>query len=75
MIRSLRVCAPTVNGLGAVSLRVVEPICPLLYLHPPARADPESARRRGVAPHTALRAVDGGGGGGGGGGEMTTWRM
>lgn len=55
-----RVCL-TVNGLGVVSLRVVEPIRPLLYLHLPAWADPESARRRLSPPRKNLHPVDGGG--------------
>lgn len=50
---------PTVDGLGVVSLRVLEPIRPLLYLHPPAWADPELPRRRLSLPlshtHTARK--------------------
>lgn len=55
----------TVDGLGVVSLRVVEPIRPLLYLHPPAWADPELARRRLTLypsvshSHTTKRALTG----------------
>lgn len=50
--------SPTVNGLVVVSLREVKAIRPLLDLHPPAWADPESARRRRSAPrHEKPRAL------------------
>lgn len=45
--------ALTFHGLGVDSFRVVEPIRPLFYLHPPAWADPESARRRRLPPKKA----------------------
>lgn len=50
-------CLLTVNGLGVVSLRVVEPIRPLLDLHPSAWADPESARRRLSPPRKTPRTL------------------
>lgn len=49
---------PTADGLGVASLRVVEPIRPLLHLHPPAWADPESARRRRSPLPKSLLTVD-----------------
>lgn len=57
---------PTVNWLGVVSLRVVEPIRPLLHLHPPCagwcRVSPTSPLPSTEHPHTAA-----------GDGEMTVW--
>ena len=46
---------PTVDGLGVVPVRVVEPIRPLLYLHPPAWADQPAvaSHRHENTPHTA----------------------
>lgn len=38
--------SPTVNRLCVVSLRVVEPIRPLVYLHPPTGTDTKSVPRR-----------------------------
>lgn len=56
---------PTVYWLGVVSLRVVEPSRPLLYLHPPAWTEPESARvrRRPFAPRRKNHARGGEGAG------------
>lgn len=56
---TLRATFLTVDGLGVVSLRVVEPIRPLLDLHPPSWADPETAPSFSPTPKNTHTVDDG----------------